>query len=894
MKPIITLSLVVILLAALASPAAAAAPPTGGETLGQLAYIAPSFSIVNVDTRQSVTITTTSLAPNDSIQVLMGNYGTGGVGGTLVGTFSSGAGGQYTATYAIPASLRDAYQIDVRLQSTVTGLHSTNWFYNNTGSPYVPPPYSPPPYPAYPSYPYPGYPGYPEYPYSPYYPSGVTPTISILSVVRDASVTFQTNNFPANRTFNVRMGPMGTMGINGTLVGTFYSGSGGSQTYTFNIPANLFGSYQISIRTESTTGGYYSYDWFYNNTSGSPNPPYGNFSFSVLSVVRDQSVTIQTSNFPANQTYNVRMGPAGSQGINGTFVDTVNSSTGGTMVLTFYIPANLRGLYQIDLRLESQYGGSFAYNTFYNSAGPTPPGPFEPSFTITSVVRDQSVTLQTYNFPASSTYNVLMGYPGTYYQSGFPAGTLNTGPGGSFTATFSIPTNLRGASQILIWLVNNATGQVVSSTFYNSSSGSSNEYYPSFTIVGVVRDQTVTIQTSNFPPNDTFNVRMGAMGTNGVNGTLVGSINSGSGGSFSATFNIPPNLFGSYQIAIRLESPYSGYYAYNWFYNNSTGPIPPDPGTASVTVTNVVPNQTVTVQTYNFPAATTYNVLMGHQGTNYTSGFPAGTFNSGSGGSFSASFNIPTNLYGASQIWLWFVNSATNQLFVSTSFYNNSSPTPYPPYPPYNGIPTFTITSVVRDQTVTIVTSNFPANDTFNVRMGPMGTQAIGGTLVGSVNSGSGGSFSATFNIPPNLFGSYQIAVRLESPTSGYYAYNWFYNNTTGTPGPIPTPGPYTPVPPYTGTPSFTISSVVRDTSVTVLTSGFPPNDTYDVLMGPMGTQAIGGTKVGTFNSGSGGSFTATFSIPANLAGSSQIAVRMQSPTSGYYAYNWFYNNTSP
>jgi hypothetical protein len=38
-----------------------------------------------------------------------------------------------------------------------------------------------------------------------------------------------------------------------------------------------------------------------------------------------------------------------------------------------------------------------------------------------------------------------------------------------------------------------------------------------------------------------------------------------------------------------------------------------------------------------------------------------------------------------------------------------------------------------------------------------------------------------------------------------------------------------------------------------------------------------------------------TFDIPASLKGSYQIAVRLQSNTgSGYFAYNWFYNNNAP
>jgi LysM repeat protein len=93
-------------------------------------------------------------------------------------------------------------------------------------------------------------------------------------------------------------------------------------------------------------------------------------------------------------------------------------------------------------------------------------------------------------------------------------------------------------------------------------------------------------------------------------------------------------------------------------------------------------------------------------------------------------------------------------------------------------IPTFTITGVVRDQTVTIQTANFPANQKFDVLMGPIGTHGVNGTKVTTTDSGAGGSFSATYNIPANLRGAAQIAIRLQS-ASGYFAYNWFHNNTT-------------------------------------------------------------------------------------------------------------------
>lgn len=324
----------------------------------------------------------------------------------------------------------------------------------------------------------------------------------------------------------------------------------------------------------------------------------------------------------------------------------------------------------------------------------------------------------------------------------------------------------------------------------SAQAGTPSWVIPTFSIVSVSADNTVTIRTYNFPKNDTFNVLMNYMGTRGVNGIKVDTVNSEAGGTFTATYNIPNALKGQYRIAIRLESPTSGYFAYNWFYNNTTG-----------------------------------------------TGTGGGTLPGGSG-----------------------------------------------------TIPTFSIIAVERNKTVTIRTNNFPKNDTFNVLMNYMGTRGVNGIKAATVDSGSGGTFTATFDIPAEFKGEYRIAIRLQSPTSGYYAFNWFYNNTTGT----GTGGGETPAENgYRGYPTFSILSVVRDQSVTVQAYNLPPNDTFRVTMGPMGTRGINGYFVTSFDTGSGGNQQYTFNIPAQLAGSYRIAIRMQSPTSGYFAYNWFYNNTT-
>lgn len=95
------------------------------------------------------------------------------------------------------------------------------------------------------------------------------------------------------------------------------------------------------------------------------------------------------------------------------------------------------------------------------------------------------------------------------------------------------------------------------------------------------------------------------------------------------------------------------------------------------------------------------------------------------------------------------------------------------------GVPTLTVVDVEQDQQVTIDGANFPAGQTLIVRMGPYGTEAAGGTQVGTLDSGPSGCFSAAFAIPASLAGSPQIAIRVETDGGYYFGYNWFYNTST-------------------------------------------------------------------------------------------------------------------
>jgi hypothetical protein len=420
---------------------------------------------------------------------------------------------------------------------------------------------------------------------------------------------------------------------------------------------------------------------------------------------------------------------------------------------------------------------------------------------------------------------------------------------------------------------------------------------PSITIVSVAMDTSVSVRLDNFPANVYFNVTMGAYGTSGVQFTRFSS---GEGGTFTATWNIPASLNGFKTLFIRVDGETGGYYAYNYFTNNPSGVVVTPPGSGLIpiptfSIESVVKDSQVTIKTYNFPAHVDFVVRMGAYGTLGVGGVVITTIHSGAGGSFTSTFNIPAGLSGSYRIAIR-LDGTSGGYYSYNWFVNNAAAAPTPVAPGYVGIPTFSIQSVVIDSTVTILTNNFPAGLDFTVRMGSYGTYAIGGTVVGTFNSGTGGSFSKNFNIPDGLKGSARIAIRADSSVGGFYAYNWFYNNTapvpTSTPGgPTPTPVP-TVAPGYTGHPTFTILAVQKDQSVTIRAYNLPPGQTFTVRMGAYGTYASGGTVVTTFDSAAGGTQDFTFAVPNAVKGSQRIAIRMDRNL-GFYAYNWFWNNST-
>lgn len=135
-------------------------------------------------------------------------------------------------------------------------------------------------------------------------------------------------------------------------------------------------------------------------------------------------------------------------------------------------------------------------------------------------------------------------------------------------------------------------------------------------VVDVTPSGSATFRLENFPPNQTFTAAMGRMGTEGIDGIVVGTLDSGNGGTFDATFDIPYDLRTVSQIDVRLQAVHAQptlcattTFQNQPFERTEATPIPTATATATATSTPtatatgtavVSPDFTVNVQSLTF------------------------------------------------------------------------------------------------------------------------------------------------------------------------------------------------------------------------------------------------------------------------------------------------------
>ncbi len=186
------------------------------------------------------------------------------------------------------------------------------------------------------------------------------------SVVEDELVTLRGISLTASSRYAVYMSRYTNRKHAPVYVGSVLTDKNGAFTTTFLIPNELVDVAKIAVRINN--GSSSAVNWFINATSrdytggeGASTP-----TFSIVAVEEDDWVKIKTNNLPPNVTFMVRMGKAGTKGIDSILVGTMFDDDGGGVRATFEIPDELVGKAKLDIRLENKALGMSYYMTLDN------------------------------------------------------------------------------------------------------------------------------------------------------------------------------------------------------------------------------------------------------------------------------------------------------------------------------------------------------------------------------------------------------------------------------------------------------------------------------------------------------------------------------------------------
>ncbi|RCK72752.1 MAG: hypothetical protein ANABAC_1286 [Anaerolineae bacterium] len=183
--------------------------------------------------------------------------------------------------------------------------------------------------------------------------------------------------------------------------------------------------------------------------------------FTILAVNPEKTVTISAEGLPEKQLFDVYMGRAGTNGINGVYVGSVSTNGYGRFVSAFTIPLQYSKDYQVDVLLTySKNGKKFKYYTHFINRSQAA------SLTFLDIKPTRNIVLEIKGLQDESKYTIWM--RANLVSTPYRAGMVETAKGKT-TAKIQvpIPVALRGEPYLYVYVVDKLGYVYTSGWFYN-------------------------------------------------------------------------------------------------------------------------------------------------------------------------------------------------------------------------------------------------------------------------------------------------------------------------------------------------------------------------------------------------------------------------------------------
>lgn len=183
------------------------------------------------------------------------------------------------------------------------------------------------------------------------------------------------------------------------------------------------------------------------------------------------------------------------------------------------------------------------------------------SASFTAVKSQNSLTITTSNFPTKSFYYIKVDDPRDKRIEWNKVGTLSTGKETSVKKTVNLPADFKNATSVLVCLKNiYSDAQICNNPSYNhgstksdsSGSGSTASWKGTFTVDVV--SKSIEIETSKFPTNSFFYVKVDNASGKALEWHKIGILRIGKNDSVTRTFSLPEALENATRLTVCLKN----------------------------------------------------------------------------------------------------------------------------------------------------------------------------------------------------------------------------------------------------------------------------------------------------------------------------------------------------